>query len=468
MTAAPNNNLVALWNSGLSQLSTEIDPQVFAAYIRPLKICGFDEKESVLIEAPSRLIGNHVEHQYKQRLAELMATGLGRPGLQVRLLIKADGPSSSASVSSSGLPGPVIIKKIIKPPPQFRQQSLHESFLTGLSPHYTFTNFVVGASNQFVHAGSVRVSEQPGQVYNPLFIYGGVGLGKTHLMHAIGNAVLQRQSSAKILYISSESFTNEVITAIRLGKMDAFKKRMRNVSILLVDDIQFLSGKDRTQEEFFHTFNSLYSDKKQIVITSDKMPQDIKGLEERLRTRFAWGLTADLQSPDFETRVAILRRKAALSGLDLSAEVASYVAERICSNVRELEGALTRLGAASSLQNCPISLDLATSALRPLISKRPAEISISDIRQVVADRFGLKVADLISKRRTRNIALPRHIAMYLCRKHTTASYPEIGQQFGGRDHSSVIHAANVVAQKVNENTDVVELIKELERKLLEP
>jgi chromosomal replication initiator protein len=310
------------------------------------------------------------------------------------------------------------------------------------------------------------VAEEPGKNYNPLFIYGGVGLGKTHLLHAIGNAVLDRNPRAKVVYLSSETFTNELIQALRNAKMDEFKRRMRSVELLLVDDIQFMCGKERTQEEFFHTFNTLYNAKHQIIITSDKVPQDIPGLEERLQTRFSWGLTADLQAPDFETRVAIIRRKAAVDGLPLPQDVAQLIAEKISSNVRELEGALTRLHAISSLQKIELTLDMAATALKPLLQPKQASISVDDIKRVVSLHFGIKVSEIISKRRTKNLSFPRHIAMYLCRKHTTASYPEIGGHFGNRDHSSVIHAAGVVSTKVASDEKVRDLVTEIERQLL--
>jgi chromosomal replication initiator protein len=337
---------------------------------------------------------------------------------------------------------------------------------SGLHSRYTFSSFVVGSSNQFCHAAALRVSEAPGQSYNPLFMYGGVGLGKTHLLHAIGHAVLQRNPDAQILYLSSEAFTNELILALRHAKMDEFKSRLRSIDLLLIDDIQFMIGKERTQEEFFHTFNALYNAKKQIVITSDKIPQEFPGMEERLITRFSWGLTADLQAPDFETRVAIINRKAAQESFSIPKDVAHFVAEHVSSNVRELEGALTRLHALSSIQNVPISNELAQVALRHLLQPKAVRISIDDIKKAVAQHFGIKPADIISKRRTKNLSFPRHIAMYLCRKHTTASYPEIGSQFGGRDHSSVIHAASVVSVKISTDKELKEILGEIEKRLL--
>lgn len=340
-----------------------------------------------------------------------------------------------------------------------------QQFESGLSRRYSFTNFVVGNSNQFCHAAAMRVAENPGNSYNPLFIYGGVGLGKTHLLHSIGNSVLDKDPNAQILYMSSEAFTNELIQSLRYAKMEEFKRRLRNINVLLIDDIQFIAGKERTQEEFFHTFNALYAAKRQIVITSDRLPSDIPGIEERLQTRFSWGLTADLQAPDFETRVAILKKKGFLDGIDLPEDVAHFIAESVSSNVRELEGALTRLHAVCSIQNIPLTVKSAQSALKAILQPKIVQLSVDDIKKAVASHFGLKVTEMVSKRRTKNLSFPRHIAMYLCRKHTTASYPEIGNNFGGRDHSSVIHAASVVSSKIQSDEEVRSLITDLECQL---
>ena len=371
--------------------------------------------------------------------------------------LKVQGSDSQIATPQSS--NYVVVKKV-----KSSKKTSGQPERTGIMPRYTFDNFVVGTGNQFCHAAAMHVAEKPGHAYNPLFIYGGVGLGKTHLLHAIGNAVLSNFPDKKVLYLSSESFTNELIQALRFARMDEFKNRFRNIDLLLIDDIQFMCGKERTQEEFFHTFNALYSAKHQIVITSDKVPKDIPGIEERLQTRFAWGLTADIQAPDFETRVAILNRKASLDGFELSEDIAHLIAESISSNVRELEGALTRLHALSSLQRVPITRALVESALKPMMKKK-VHASISDIQKVVSEYFSIKVSEMISKRRTKNLSFPRHVAMYLCRKHTTSSYPEIGQNFGGRDHSSVIHAANVVTTKVKDSRDLQRQIQEMEERL---
>ena len=340
----------------------------------------------------------------------------------------------------------------------------HRSFL---SQRYRFDNFVVGNNSEFVHAAALQISEQPGQKYNPFFIYGGVGLGKTHLLHAIGNALLTNfNPHARVLYLSSETFTNELIQALRIGKMDEFKTRLRTIDLLLIDDIQFISGKERTQEEFFHTFNALYSARKQIVMTADKMPQDMPGIEERLQTRFTWGLAADLQAPDFETRVAIVIKKCAADGIELPQEIAHFIAERVSSNVRELEGALTRLQAYSSLQKKPVDLGMAELALKPFTQKRAVTLSSEDIKRAVALHFGVRTSEMVSKTRTKSVSFPRHVAMFLCRKHTTLSYPEIGGEFGGRDHSSVIHAANVVAGKVQSDQEIRKIVQDIETRLM--
>ncbi len=448
------------WERSLSSLRKEIDPQVFSAYIDPLRFSSYDqENQELTIAAPSRLVCNHVDSHFRDRLLSVLSLELGVPSLKLRFSV-GEGVESAR-------PSPVVVKKIkIKAKPEVREEEAAGSVPSQLISKYTFDNFVVGNSNQFCHAAAMRVAERPGMSYNPLFIYGGVGLGKTHLLHAIGNAVLARNPRARVLYMSSETFTNELILSLRHGKMDEFKNRLRSMEVLLIDDIQFMCGKERTQEEFFHTFNALYSAKHQIVITSDKIPQEIPGIEERLQTRFSWGLTADLQAPDFETRVAILNRKAALENFSLPEDVAHLISEKVSSNVRELEGALTRLHAVSSIHRVDISMELARSALKPILQPKTVNISIDDIKRAVASHFSIKTSEMVSKRRTKNLSFPRHIAMYLCRKHTTASYPEIGNQFGGRDHSSVIHAANVVSTKLAADEKIRLIVVEIERRLL--
>jgi chromosomal replication initiator protein len=471
------------WALAVADVCGDINPHIVAAYIEPLSVdVGASTPERFTVRGPSRLICNYVIANYSSQLRDRLAHFLESPEL-ILSIIPRETPQVSNTDGSSSLRRPAtpfIVKRVrpakveesnpenIGSPAQHQQQNQppEGEIFNNINPRYTFHDFVVGNSNQFCHAAAMRVAEKPGQSYNPLFIYGGVGLGKTHLLHAIGNTVLQRNPFARVLYMSSETFTNELILALRHAKMEEFKRRLRTIEVLLIDDIQFIVGKERTQEEFFHTFNALYSAKRQIVITSDKIPTDIPGIEERLQTRFSWGLTADLQAPDFETRVAILKQKALLENFHLPEEVGHLIAEKISSNVRELEGALTRLHAVSSIQNVSISMDMARKALKPLLQPKVVNVSVEDIKKAVATHFNIKVSDIISKRRTKNLSFPRHIAMYLCRKHTTASYPEIGEHFGGRDHSSVIHAATVVSSKLSTDAQVKVLVEDIEKRLL--
>ena len=319
-----------------------------------------------------------------------------------------------------------------------------------LNPKYTFDSFVIGNSNRFAHAASLAVAESPAKAYNPLFIYGGVGLGKTHLMHAIGHYILQNNPNAKVVYVSSEKFTNEY----------------RSVDVLLIDDIQFIAGKERTQEEFFHTFNTLHEANKQIILSSDRPPKEIPTLEDRLRSRFEWGLIADIQAPDFETRMAILKKKADVEKLNVPNEVMVYIATKIKSNIRELEGALIRIVAYSSLTNRDITVDLATEALKDIISNKQNKcITIDLIQDIVANYFNLRVEDLKSQRRTRNVAYPRQIAMYLSRKLTDMSLPKIGEEFGGRDHTTVIHAYEKISEALNNDQSLEHTIDDITKKL---
>ncbi len=310
-----------------------------------------------------------------------------------------------------------------------------------LNPKYVFDEFVIGNSNRFAHAASLAVAESPAKAYNPLFIYGGVGLGKTHLMHAIGHYILEQNPASKVVYVTSEKFTNELINSIKDDKNTEFRDKYRTVDVLLVDDIQFIAGKERTQEEFFHTFNTLYEANKQIIVSSDRPPKEIPTLEDRLRSRFEWGLITDIQAPDFETRIAILRKKAEMDSILIPNEVFEFIARKIKSNIRELEGALTRIIAYSSLTNREISAELAAEALKDIIaSAKPKQVNSDLIKSVVAQFYNLKVEDFESKRRTRSISFPRQVAMYLCRELTDMSLPKIGEEFGGRDHTTVIHA----------------------------
>ena len=338
---------------------------------------------------------------------------------------------------------------------------------TYLNPKYVFDTFVVGNSNRFAHAASLAVAESPAQAYNPLFLYGGVGLGKTHLMHAIGHYILSQNANLKVMYLSSEKFTNELINAIKDDKNKEFRQLYRNIDVLLIDDIQFIAGKERTQEEFFHTFNTLYEANKQIIISSDKPPKDIVPLEDRLKSRFEWGLIADIQPPDLETRIAILRKKVQLEKLQVPSEVLSFIANKIASNIRELEGALNRVVAYSSLTNKEISTELAEEALKDILSQKSNRVlTPSLIMNVVGKYFNIKPEEFKTQKRNREISFPRQIAMYLCREMAGLSLPKIGDEFGGRDHTTVIHACDKISVDIKKNPDLGTTIDDIKKNIL--
>lgn len=430
-----------------SQL-TEADLREVVARLRPVALRG----DAIVVEVPSKLAADVIRERCLAALERSLAESSGGALRSIALTIPYVGQQEL-------FPQPA-------PPPKPTRADGRRSVLL---PKYTFDNFVVGASNQFAHAASKAVANQPGDHYNPLFIYGGVGLGKTHLVNAIGHQVLDRTESARVVYLSSEAFMNELIAALRRDRMDEFKARFRRIDILIVDDVQFLAGRERTQEEFFHTFNSLYDGHHQIVLTSDKFPKEIPDLEERLRNRFEWGLIADIQPPDVETRIAILEKKAEFEGIELPQDVANFLATNIDSNVRELEGSLTRLGAFASLNKCPITVEFARDVLQSVLRERADRaITIESIQKAVCDFFRIRPNDLRSKRRTRTVALPRQVAMYLCRRYTNASFPVIGDRFGGRDHSTVIHAAQVIERRLRDDPTFRATVERLERLLERP
>ena len=434
-------------DSIVAQLS-ESDLREVVMRLRPIAQRG----ETLVVEAPNKLAAAVVRERCLEALREALEQASGGELRKLTLIL----PSAA---QQELFPTPA-------PPPKPGKSVLRRS---ALLPKYTFDNFVVGASNQFAHAASKAVANQPGDHYNPLFIYGGTGLGKTHLVNAIGHQVLDDNEEARVVYLSSDSFMNELIAALRRDRMDEFKGRFRRIDMLIVDDVQFLAGRERTQEEFFHTFNSLYESHHQIVLTSDKFPKEIPDLEERLRNRFEWGLIADIQPPDIETRVAILEKKAEFEGIELPQEVAIFLATNIDSNVRELEGSLTRVGAFASLNKCPITVDFAREVLQSVLRDRgDRAVTIESIQKAVCDFFRIRPNDLRSKKRTRTVALPRQIAMYLCRLHTHASFPVIGERFGGRDHSTVIHAAHVIERRLREDAAFRATVERLERLLERP
>jgi chromosomal replication initiator protein len=332
----------------------------------------------------------------------------------------------------------------------------------GLVQSFTFSSFVVGGGNQFAHAAAQAVSDHPGSHYNPLFIYGGVGLGKTHLINAIGHQTLVKKGKSNVFYLSSESFTNELISHIRRDRMDDFKNKFRKADVLIVDDIQFLSGRERTQEEFFHTFNTLHEARKQIILTSDKFPNEIQGLEERLRNRFESGLIADIQPPDLETRIAILQKKALAKKIQIPPDVAMFIASNVTANVRELEGGLTRLGALAEINDTAITVDFARQVLHNLAKDKGPDITIEMVQRAVAKYFGLRVADLNSKKRTQPVAFPRQVAMYLCRKLANTSYPMIGIRFGGKNHTTALYACSTIEKRLKRDEELQSILDRIE------
>jgi chromosomal replication initiator protein len=357
------------------------------------------------------------------------------------------------------------IKFVLPPDAEDRPQA-DECLSLPLNPRYTFETFVVGNSNRFAHAAALAVAENPSRAYNPLFIYGGVGLGKTHLMHAIGHHVIAHHAHYRVVYVSSEHFTNELINAIRDDKTEEFRSKYRNIDVLLVDDVQFLAGKERTQEEFFHTFNALHEATRQIILSSDRPPKEIPTLEDRLRSRFEWGLITDIQPPDLETRIAILEKKAQLEGAKLSPEVMLFIAQNFQANIRELEGALIRVAAYSSFYQRDVDAETAAAILADMLPQnKQLKITIPVIQKVVASYFNLRPEDLRAKKRSRNVALPRQIAMYLCRQFTDSSLPRIGEAFGGRDHTTVIHACEKISRDLKSDPLLQQTVRDLVEQL---
>src|SRR3954468_21072121 len=413
-----------IWDQVLSRIETKVNRHSFYTWFKPTAFVA-DRDGALRVRVPNALFRDWLTKHYAAVIEEALAE-VQRPGAPVAFV-------------TEDTVEPVVPEVVIPPAAEVEEEQKADD-LGILSPRYSFDTFIVGTSNQFAHAACRAVAEAPSRSYNPLFIYGGVGLGKTHLMHAIGHYVVTHLKNLKLTYISSERFMNEMINAVRYDRILDFRERYRSVDVLLVDDIQFVSGKEGTQTEFFHTFNALYDAQKQIVLSSDRPPHEIPNLEERLRSRFEWGLIADIQSPDIETKVAILKRKAEAEAVPLPDNVAMYMAGRVKSNIRELEGSLIRLIAYASLTGREISMDLAQDVLRNVIDQDDKAITIESIQKYVADRYALKVADLKSRNNSKSIAMPRQVAMYLCKHLTHASLPEIGRSFGGKHHSTVIHS----------------------------
>lgn len=445
-------NIEELWQKILNEMKTKISKPSYETWLSQTKVKGLVDRQLTVL-VPNEFIKNWLDQRYREVIDTLLYEISG-----FELFVKFEIEDEVEEVDT-------VEQNIAKP------MKDEQDYGQMLNPKYTFDTFVVGSANRFAHAAALAVAEAPAKSYNPLFIYGGVGLGKTHLMHAIGHYVKEYHPHLKVIYLSSEKFTNEFINAIMDNKAESFRNKYRNIDVLLVDDIQFLAGKESTQEEFFHTFNTLHEENKQIIISSDRPPKEIPTLEDRLRSRFEWGLITDISPPDLETRTAILSKKAKAEGLqDIPHEVLLYIANQIDTNIRELEGALIRVIAYSSLINQDIDTQLAAEALKDIIpSNRPKKITIRLIQDFVADKYNVTVDEFLSKKRTKTIAFPRQIAMYLCRELTEMSLPKIGQEFGGRDHTTVIHAHKKISDMIEEDTqfkrEIDSLIEELKSKL---
>jgi chromosomal replication initiator protein len=434
-----------LWDKFLERVKSRVSINTFNTWFQPTRL-NRAEGELIYVQIPTTVFRQVLSRTYGE-IVKAVFHELGVPAMRVQYVCTEEEPVTATPVAAiSGI----------------KQSKLDfESSDHQLNTRYTFDTFVVGKSNEFAHAASRAVAEQPSKAYNPLFLYGGVGMGKTHLMHAIGHTIKQRNPAARLSYVSAEKFTIEVINSLRFDKMFSFRERFHTVDVLLVDDIQFIAGKERTQEEFFHTFNALYEQHKQIVISSDCLPKDINSIEERLRSRFEWGLIADIQPPDLETKIAILQKKAENDRFVLPDDVAEYIARAIKSNVRELEGALTRLMAYASLTGVTVSLATAQQVLRNIIASQEKRVTIDLIQKRVSEHFNLREQDLKVRSNTRAIAFPRQVAMYIVKQLTTASLPEIGRQFGGKHHTTVLHSINKIEQLRRSDKDLNRTITRL-------
>lgn len=446
------NNIHELWQAALEMIEEKVSKPSYDTWLKNTEAVELNNTV-LIVAAPNEFARDWLENQYTTVIDEVLEDVTGSK-LQTKFVI----------------PDAVVDKEEEKQKENETVINAGQDFARSiLNEKYTFDTFVIGAGNRFAHAASLAVAEAPAKAYNPLFIYGGVGLGKTHLMHAIGHYVRENDPNTKVAYITSEKFTNEFINAIMDNQSNAFRNKYRNIDVLLIDDIQFIAGKESTQEEFFHTFNALHEESKQIIISSDRPPKEIPTLEDRLRSRFEWGLITDITPPDLETRIAILNKKAKAEGLDIPDEVMLYIANQINTNIRELEGALIRVVAYSSLVNEDIDATLAAEALKDIIpSNKPKTITVEGIQEVVSRKYNIKMQDFAAKKRTKSIAFPRQIAMYLSRELTDLSLPKIGDEFGGRDHTTVIHAHDKISKMITDDPtfsqeidEVIETIKSI-------
>ena len=427
-----------IWSSCLNQLEKEIPSQEFNTWIKPLQVV--EKNNFFRILAPNSFVFDALEEKYGANI-EAIITSLGNKEIKVQFEVGSMEQATDRKLDDKG-------------PPLLRKSGLQD---------FTFESFVGGKSNQLARAAAMQVAESPGKAYNPLFISGGVGLGKTHLMHAVGNLIDTSDRNSRVVYVHSETFVSDMVRGLQHNKITEFKRFYRSVDALLIDDIQFFAGKERSQEEFFHTFNSLLEGKHQIVLTCDRYPKEVSGMEERLKSRFGWGLSVGIEPPELETRVAILMSKAQLSGVSIPEEVAFLIGKRFRSNVRELEGALHRVIANSNFTGCPITLDFAKEALSDLLALQDRSVTIENIQKTVAEYYKIRVADLLSKRRSRSIARPRQVAMTLTKELTNHSLPEIGDAFGGRDHTTVLHACRKIAELKSSDIKIQEDYANLDR-----
>ncbi len=442
-----------LWEKCLNIIAEKVTQQNFDTWIRPIKISSLEDN-CIKLSVPNRFFKDWLEENYYSLIKDSL-TALVGTAVQVSFTIAQDqeiiAGKASGSKGSGGGGQP--------------SKSSKTKINSSLNQLYSFSRFIVGSSNQFAHAASVAVSEKPAKNYNPLFIYGGVGLGKTHLLNAIGLHTMAIHPNLNVLYVSAEAFMNELVNSIRYDKMPKFRDKFRQIECLLIDDIQFIAGKERTQEEFFHTFNTLHDSGKQIVVTSDKFPKDIPNLEGRLRSRFEWGLIADIQPPDIETKIAIVEKKAQENNISLPSTVAHYISSRAESNIRELEGYLIRIAAYASLTGREIDLTLVQEVLRKIINVEKEKITIDEVVKAVASSFGLKINELKSEKKNKNLATARQVAMYLARKYTGLSFPDIGVKIGGRDHSTVIYGCNKIIKLIETDESMKTIVHDISESL---
>lgn len=457
-----SNDSNVIWAQALDSLKENTNQQTYQTWFKPIRLIEANEK-SIILGVPNKFFKNWVEEHYSDVITTSLETICNKK-FSLEFVIT---PDDAGAQKETGEDRP--IRKKVENPPEEPKKHIFPFFFkkplpgeeSKLNPKYTFDSFVVGPSNRFAHAAALAISESPAKAYNPLFIYGKVGLGKTHLMQAIGHHILKAKPNLKFIYISSEKFTNQLINAIQNRTTLKFRQMYRNVDLLLIDDIHFIAGKESTQEEFFHTFNTLYDAHKQIVVSSDRSPKDIPALEERLVSRFEWGLVTDIQPPDLETRIAILRKKAEREGVAAPDDVTYFIAEKIRSNIRELEGALIRVAAYAKLVGKDITLELVKEVLKDVLRESERKITIDLIQQKVAQFFDVRLSDMRTKRRTKAIVYPRQIAMYISRDLTDHSLPEIGEQFGGRDHSTVLHAYEKIQRDIELKSGIKKTVEKI-------